>query len=381
MIAVMQNKTLLIAAIAFVFGFIVSEYRMRFFAQDSSQNVSPPQLNIRSQAPVVGIGSEREVNEHIAISREVFPLEQVSVSDIDETPKNTFSWSRVDQLIANGYFQEAIKLLETRMGNKQDAPRAWLYLASIYKKQSQAINAVDALFRYVKLELDDQKINKTLRDIRNYLIQIKATPLLFNEDYFWLMAQFEELLKYNANDGELHLILASLLVQLNDDYQAQYHALMAANDPNVQKRAEAILAKLNGDNVPGESSIALTRYGNQYLVNVSIEGYPARLLLDTGASLSGLSSSYTAKYPGMLKSTKPIRLNTASGTQDSVLFTVTNINMGNLMFNQHILAQLPMDNSHGFDGLLGVDILGRFDFVIDQDAAVLRLRARKANAD
>ena len=55
--------------------------------------------------------------------------------------------------------------------------------------------------------------------------------------------------------------------------------------------------------------------------------------------------------------------------------------MGNLVFNQHILAQLPMDNSQGFDGLLGVDILGRFDFFIDQDAAVLRLKARKSGAN
>jgi predicted aspartyl protease len=378
----MQTKTFFIAVVAFASGVIVSEYRMRFFAQDSLQYTQASHPVNPSLAPVSV--SERALNEkniYASRDRDIVPVGQADLTGIDETPDNKFSWPRVDQLIANSQFQEAIQLLETRMGDKQDAPRAWFYLASIYKKQSQAINAVDALFRYVRLELDDQKINKTLRDIRNYLIQIKTTPALFNEDYSWLMAQFEELLKYNANDGELHLILASLLVQLNDDYQAQYHALMAANDPNVQKRAEAILAKLNGDNVAGESSVPLTRFGNQYLVNVSIEGYPARLLLDTGASLSGLSSSYTAKYPGMLKSTKPIRLNTASGTHDSVLFTVTNINMGSLMFNQHILAQLPMDNSHGFDGLLGVDILGRFDFVIDQDAATLRLKARKMSAD
>ena len=379
-IAIMQNKTILIAIIAFGAGFIVSEYRMQFSDKNLTQYPNSAEPNTPSLAPVVDAGSGIRVSENIATSREIVLSEQ-NLSHVDEKPSNDFSWQRVDQLIANGQFQEAIQLLERRMGDKYDAPRAWFYLASIYKKQSQAINAVDALFRYVKLELDDQKINKALRDIRNYLIQIKATPSLFNEDYSWLTAQFEELLKYNANDGELHLILASLLVQLNDDYQAQYHALMAANDPSAQKRAEAILANLNGDNVPGESTISLTRYGNQYLVNVSIEGYPARLLLDTGASLSGLSSSYTAKYPSMVKSTKPIRLNTASGTHESVLFTVTNINMGNLIFNQHILAQLPMDNAHGFDGLLGVDILGRFDFVIDQDAALLRLKARKGSAN
>ncbi|RYY74945.1 MAG: hypothetical protein EOO52_11550 [Gammaproteobacteria bacterium] len=374
----MQTKTFLIAVIAFAFGFIASEYRAQFLSHDSSTSLTPNQQGTTLFAPM--LNNDAENVGKIDFKSELNPAGPDS-NNVAEKTDSGFSWARVDQLVANANYREAIQLIESRMGDKNDAPRAWFYLASIYKKQSQAINAVDAWFRYVKLGLDDQKINKTLKDIRSYLLQIKETPSLFNDDYSWLMAQFEELLKYNSNDGELHLILASLLVQLNDDYQAQYHALMAANDPNAQKRAEAILANLNGDNVPGESTISLTRFGNQYLVNVSIEGYPARLLLDTGASLSGLSSSYTLRYPGMLKSTKPIRLNTASGTQDSVLFTVTNINMGNLTFNQHILAQLPMDNSQGFDGLLGVDILGRFDFVIDQDAALLRLKARKSSSD
>jgi hypothetical protein len=36
-----------------------------------------------------------------------------------------------------------------------------------------------------------------------------------------------------------------------------------------------------------------------------------------------------------------------------------------------------MGNEASMDGLLGVDIIGRFDFVIDQDALLLKLRKRK----
>lgn len=358
-------KIALITIIAFALGFTASEYRNNRLLSVEGDAL----VNVSDSLPTPAISP----NQIPAVSSKIMTSPAIQ----DETPKPLFSWEQVDQLVANARYDEAIRLLETRMGDAKDAARAWLLLANIYKKQSQPIAAIDAWFRYVKLELDDQKIEKALKDIKNYLLQLKETPTLFNEDYSWLMAQFEELLKYNTNDGELHLILATLLAQLNDDYQAQYHALMAANDPAAQKRAEAILAKLNGENSPDEATIPLTRIGNQFLVNVVIEGSPAKLLLDTGASLSGLANTYTAKYPSMLKATKPIRLNTASGTYDSFLFTVTNISMGNLVFNQHILAQLPMDNSQGFDGLLGVDILGRFDFIIDQNAAVLRLKARK----
>lgn len=360
-----NQNVLLIALIAFALGFSFSEYR--------NKHLLPKQGDLREQSskslPVPNL-ARAQIDPATA--------SVIAAADAPDTvSKESFSWGQVDQLISAARYDEAIRLLEKQMGNPKDSARAWLLLASIYKKQSQPIAAIDAWFRYLKLELDDQKIEKALRDIKNYLVQLKETPALFNEDYSWLMAQFDELLKYNANDGELHLILAALLVQLNDDYQAQYHALMAANDPAAQKRAEVILAKLNGESASEDATIPLTRFGNQYLVNVTIEGAPARLLLDTGASLSGLASTYTAKYPAMLKATKPIRLNTASGSHDSFLFTVTNINMGNLVFNQHILAQLPMDNAQGFDGLLGVDILGRFDFVLDQNAAVLRLKARK----
>lgn len=360
-------KIVLIAVAAFGLGFAASEYRTH------TATHAQPLINER-----VSFNRLLPQPHDAAMAAELSAaITTTDAPRISQAVPRTFSWSQVNQLIASAQYAEAIQLLETRMDNPQDALRAWLLLATIYKKQGQAIAAVDAWFRYVKLELDAQKSEQARNDIQQYLLQIKSTPALFNDNYVWLMAQFDELLKYRANDGELHLLMAALSIELKDDYQAQYHALMAVNDPLVQARAEEILTKLNGSNTLNEIVIPLSRYGNQFLVTALIEGNPARLLLDTGASLSGLSSHYTAKYPALLKSIKPIHLNTASGVQDSILFTVTHIGMGDLFFKQHILAQFPMDSSVEFDGLLGVDILGRFDFVIDQNAASLKLKPRK----
>jgi predicted aspartyl protease len=151
---------------------------------------------------------------------------------------------------------------------------------------------------------------------------------------------------------------------------------MAANTPETQQHAEKILAQLNGEITDENVELPLTRFGEQYLLTVQIEGNPARLLLDTGASISGVTNTYTRKYPAIIKNTRPIRLNTASGAKDSFLFTVNTLHIGNVHFAQHMLAALPMDDITEFDGLLGVDILGKFDFVIDQDKAILKLRAR-----
>lgn len=222
-----------------------------------------------------------------------------------------------------------------------------------------------------------KKIEQALASVKSYLLDIADKPASFDDNFPWFSEQLNNLLGFNANDSELHVLLASVYLRIEDDYQAQYHALMAVNDPATRQRAEDILAQLNGEEKVEDVVVPLTRYGSQFLVNVNIEGNPARLLLDTGASISGVTGNYILKYPGIVKATKPIRMNTAGGVRETYLFTVDSLSVNNIVFNQHILSALPMENMTEFDGLFGVDILGRYDFVIDQNAALLRLNTRK----
>ena len=361
----LNYKSLLAILSAFILGFMLSDFRYRSSVLSENSSIDEPQRqhNTASLTPAVLLAES--------------PAGCDISADSNGAVKSAFSWQQVNRLIVGAYYDEAIRLLEAHIAEGKDAGQVWLVLATVYKKQGNSVAAVDAWFRAVKLEADKQKIEKILVEIRGFLLQIKSSPSLFNDDYSWLIAQFDELLKYLVNDGELHLILAELLLQSHDAYQAQYHALMAVNDPAMRQPAEAFLNRLNGEKISEDLIIPLVRMGNQFLVAATIEGFPARLLIDTGASLSGLSGAYTEKYPALFKAAKPIHLNTASGVHDSFLFTVTDITIGSLVFTQHMLAQLPMDNSQGFDGLLGIDILGRFDFFIDQDAGTLKLRSRR----
>ena len=345
---------------AFALGVLASEYR------HSLKATSPAPESIQLSAP-------RE--PHHQPSKPAPTGTEPHQTEADTTV-SVFSWERANQLIALSRFEEAIRLLQSHLAETPRSARAWLLLAQVYEKIDNHEASLEAWFRYLDYEVDALKFEQAMAYVRQYLMRLYQKPNLISGNSQWLLNQLNELLEFNTNDAELHVILASLYAKLEDNYQAQYHAMMAVNDPAMQQRAEDILAELNGTSLPDELSIPLVRFGNQYLVNVTIEGYPARLLLDTGASLSGVSNVYTAKYPFLVKSTKPIRLNTASGTVDSVLFTVDTLRIDELAFNHHILALLPMHKMTEFDGLLGVDILGRFDFVIDQTAAVLRLRAR-----
>jgi predicted aspartyl protease len=368
------------ALIFFFLGFVASEYR-HFLRSYPGETITTSAANVTDTATNNAL-RHANVNNELPL---VLPLPELGDLESYKTAIHvlptieTFSWERINRLIANEQYDEAARLLREYLETNVNSAQAWFLLANIYQKQAKHKPSIDAWLHYLKLEVDAKKIDQAIRQLKKYLVMLHENLALIDGDSTWLIAQLNALLSFSLNDGELHLLLASLYLTLEDEYQAQYHALMAANDPVAQQRAEEILAKLNGKTKPvsDELAIPLIRFGNQFLVGVSIEGHSARLLLDTGASLSGVSKSYAAKYPSIVKATKPIRLNTASGTEDSYLFTVDDLSFGGLVFSQHILALLPMGDMEHFDGLLGVDILGRFEFVIDQDESVLRLRERK----
>lgn len=357
-------------ALAFAAGFYASEYRHG--ARDKN-------------APLI---VETDIaGPDLFAQPESSPAQEMSSSSPASAPqflpaKPQSPLERANQLIANGAYGETVRLLSQLLElEPQNTEALWL-LARVYEQQGQHKESVGIWFRYINTEVDAQKIENALAYLANYLIRLTGNPSIFGESYEWLMAQINDLIKLTPDNGDLHLQLANMHLKTEDKEQAQYHALMAANQPETQTRAEGILAKLDEgsraqDDAPAEISVPLIRFGGQFLVPVIVEGEPVKLLLDTGASISGLTASFINRHYSFVKSPKPIQLNTASGTVESYLFVVDSLSIESITFNKHMLARLPMDNGDHFDGLLGVDILGRFEFVIDQENAQLLLRKRE----
>lgn len=366
----MKNRNIIIvAALAFVLGFYVSEYRHA--ERDNNAQADSASVNTISTPAITATASVAPPEP-----ADVVPPEQENF--VPSPPLSPIE--RANQLIAKGAYGEAARLLKQLLEqNPQHTEALWL-LARVYEQQGQHKEAVGIWFRYINAEVDAQKIENALDYLAQYLIRLTENPAIFGESYEWLMAQLNDLIKLTPDNGELHLQLAKMHLKKEDKEQAQYHALMAANQPETQARAEGILAKLDEgrvqDDAPPEITVQLIRFGTQFLVPVTVEGEQVKLLLDTGASISGLNTSFVNSHYSMVKSPKPIQLNTASGTVESYLFVVDTLTIENITFNKHMLARLPMENADQFDGLLGVDILGRFDFVIDQNKAILRLRKR-----
>ncbi len=359
------RNTILVAVSAFALGFFASEYR------NKNQTNSMPLVVESGQLPFEPV--VEPATPPASSTSSVQPQEYLPTRP--QTPLE-----RANQLIANGAYGEAVQLLTQLLKqNPQHAEALWL-LARVYEQQGQHKESVSSWFRYINTEVDAQKVENALAYLAKYLLRLTENPSIFGESREWLMAQINDLIKLTPDNGELHLQLAKMHLKADDKEQAQYHALMAANQPETRTSAEGILAKLDEgslqDDAQTEIVVPLIRFGGQFLVPITVEGVQVKLLLDTGASISGLTTDFINRHYSLVKSPKPIQLNTASGSVESFLFLVDTLTIESITFNKHMLARLPMDNMDQFDGLLGIDILGRFDFVIDQNKAQLRLRKR-----
>ena len=365
------KHTISTAIIAFALGFYASEYR---HAQTSDEVVS----NYEERSFIAPQPATDVVQ---SVSSATFVQQPPVAQPPAALPSGLSPIERAREYIANNALPSAIQLLNEILQKNPSDTEALLLLARVLEKQGKHEEAVAAWFRYLNIEIDARKTQDALAYLSGYLLRLVNNPGIFGATREWLVAQLNDLIKLTPDNGELHLQLADMHAKANDQEQAQYHALMAANQDETRTRAEEFLAKLTENSIAAqtdeqEHKISLIRYGNQFLVPVMVEGKSVKLLLDTGASISGLTSSFINRNYSFVKSPKPIQLNTASGTVESFLFVVDTLQIAELTFSKHMLARLPMDNYDNFDGLLGVDILGRFEFFLDQQKAELRLRKR-----
>ncbi len=294
------------------------------------------------------------------------------------TPGLTKTLNHIRQLQAEGKTNQALRQLKDFIQANYNSAEAWLLKAQLCQQLQSPQESVDAWFHYLRLELAAEKIAWALSNLQKYLLALSGEVQGPGAQSDWLIEQWNRLLEASANrsqNGQAHLALARLYQLAQDDYQSQYHALAAANDPSIKNETQAFLAQLNGASLQTGISLPLQRYGQQYLLEVQLNGQRARLLLDTGASISGLGRNFLNRHSELIKNTRPIELHTASGTEQTYVFSLDEIQLGDASFHQQLMVALPMATAD-FDGLLGIDLLGKFHFVIDQNKAELQLKPR-----
>jgi clan AA aspartic protease (TIGR02281 family) len=111
-------------------------------------------------------------------------------------------------------------------------------------------------------------------------------------------------------------------------------------------------------------------------VHGQLSGNAVALLIDTGASITAISSDYFHDLSSHFKVNflGRFNVNTAGGKVLAPMYQFTELKLNHATVKEISIMVLPMRNMDNVNGLLGMNFLREFDFKIDQRQALLFLK-------
>lgn len=234
------------------------------------------------------------------------------------------------------------------------------------------------LFLYdVRLQLDAPAEQTLLKEI-SQLVERIDKQLTEEQDIPRLVDIYRLLISLEADNTYYYLRLSYWLIQAGEVYQAK-EALIGAKNDIVYQSAFQELETLIEQTENGQINyfVPLSKVGEHYLVSVTLNGgFEAQLMLDTGASKTVLKGMIADRFLSLNEREGTlISMNTANGKAEGVSLSLDRMQLGEADLSDIgiVLMDLP---SFRHDGLLGMNVLNKFEFSIDQTNSQLILRPK-----
>ena len=178
--------------------------------------------------------------------------------------------------------------------------------------------------------------------------------------------------------------LARSYIAVNDIDSAIRELEMLQLDVEYGDQASRLLASLlppptvESDDGDDANTIPLAGSGGHYIVQATVgDKYNANLLIDTGSSLTTLPGRILKELRRNNKATyiEDVQLKTANGFREIRVYRLKEFQIGHYILPDLDVAELEL-NTYGSDGLLGMNVLEKFNFFIDQNRQTLSLTPR-----
>ncbi|MDC9715066.1 MAG: retropepsin-like aspartic protease [Gammaproteobacteria bacterium] len=321
----------------------------------------------------------------------------------------TFGLGALVGWFANGYWHRVVTTV-TKIQKPVAVEKAWVEIpcipepvqspqnpqASQASKNSQSANVIDIYAPEVLMVRSKIAIGKgdyatALIHLEDLLTQVqdiypqKSIELMFvniSKRYIEQLGSnqpqqtidfLNRVINILPNYLEFHYLLAQLFLTLENYSQVQHQLSFLANNIQWKVQFDQLQAQLNYAQIfqQGEITIPLIRLTNAWHIDVMVDNAPARLILDTGASITTLSEHLmTDNY----QSLGAVTLSTANGTLPAFRVNIDTFSVGAVIKRNFPVVILPKEKlPHNIDGLLGLDWLSQFNFVIDKKNALLHL--------
>ncbi|WNC70932.1 retropepsin-like aspartic protease [Thalassotalea psychrophila] len=128
--------------------------------------------------------------------------------------------------------------------------------------------------------------------------------------------------------------------------------------------------------VLADEGIKLTQQGQHYIVEAILNNqHTAQLMIDTGASLTVISTAFYQKLLSTdnIKTKRKLNINTAGGNETAFSITIDEFWLAGRAVYDFEVVVMDLNNFDKADGLLGMNFLQHFKFEIDQKNALLFL--------
>ena len=278
-------------------------------------------------------------------------------------------------LLQAGLLDAAIEAYLARLEYYMTKPDLGELLVDELLLQQRYRQTLDFLYEW-RLYVDQEHEAKFLQNIYAVVERIDVSlseKLQLND----LVSIYRQLVNLHPDYAPYTLRLAHWLMELQEFDLAQESLLGLANAANHQEAfvvlSREIELRKSISNSPAQT-IPLKRTGSHFVAAMSIaDDGVVELLLDTGATLSVLKTSVMDALNTESYDPRDISMKTANGVVVGQQVTLPKVMLNDLVLEDISVGIIPLpDFQH--DGLLGMDILGKFKFYIDQEEAVLYLR-------
>jgi predicted aspartyl protease len=224
------------------------------------------------------------------------------------------------------------------------------------KKYLQALTPIIDVMGQVQDIYPEDEIEKTFLNI------IKA-HLQENNTTIYKINFLNKMLEVNPNNLELRFLISSELVKVKNYNEALYQISFLANNLDWKNKFDKVNQQIKYAKIftSGDKVIPLIKKSNAWHIKVFVDSKPAILILDTGATITTIADNFVNN-----NSQGNLTINTANGSIIASKNTIDVFKVGDIIQENFSVVSLPSDKlPPNIDGLLGLDWLGEFNFVID----------------